>query len=257
MTRKVIVLNLLLLALLVWVGIRWRQSWLESKAREQAALTRQAKPATAVPPPAVPPVGAISPAEYLSVAQQNMFSKDRNPNVIVEPPPPTPPPPPPPPEPPVPPLPKYYGQMAFGQPVIVLSTDKATQKGYHVGDKVGEFTIAEFDSESVTLGWNGKSLKRAVKDLAPKEEERRAAAPPVAARTATNVAARPNVSKMGEGPSAAAPAERVEPEVGKPNGAYRDCVAGDNSPAGTVKSGYKKVMTIGLMGNECHWESTR
>ncbi|MEO8097531.1 MAG: hypothetical protein ABI811_07495 [Acidobacteriota bacterium] len=253
MTRKAIILNILLLAALVWIGVRWRQSWVEASAREQAALARAPKPSAAVPPLAVPAVTAVTPAEYLPVAQQNLFAKDRNPNVVIDPPA---PPPPPPPDPPVPPLPKYHGQMAFAEPVIVMSTDKSGQKSYHAGDKVGEFTIAEFDRDTVTLTWNGKTLKNSVRDLAPKPEERKVIAPtPVAAKQGNATPSRGNVSKIGEGPSAAA--EKVEPELGKPNGAYRDCLPNDSSPAGTIKSGYKKVTSVGLMGPECHWESTR
>jgi mannose-6-phosphate isomerase-like protein (cupin superfamily) len=38
---------------------------------------------------------------------------------------------------------------------------------------------------------------------------------------------------------------------------YRGCVAGDNSPAGTIVDGYRKVMTTGPFGVSCGWEKVQ
>ena len=45
MSRKLILLNVVLAALLVWGGIEWRRQYLETKARAAAALHRTPKPA--------------------------------------------------------------------------------------------------------------------------------------------------------------------------------------------------------------------
>ena len=37
-------------------------------------------------------------------------------------------------------------------------------------------------------------------------------------------------------------------------GGFHGCIAGDNSPDGTVKDGLKKVMTQTPFGSSCHWE---
>ena len=244
MNRKIVLLNVLLLALLIWLGMQLRQSWLESKAREQAALARTATPSPQVAPPSVPAVNPAAAVEYIDVAQRMLFSKDRDPNVIID----VVPPPPPPPEKPVPPLPKYYGQMDFGEPVIVLSTDKTPQKSYRAGDKIGEFKIAAFDRDSVTLEWNDKTLKNDLKDLTPKEAER-----PVQAVAAKASAAAPSASitKMGGAPP------KSDPALGAPNGIYRTCLPSDTSPDGTVKDGFRKVIVSGLMGATCQWEPIR
>ena len=243
MNRKLILLNIALGGSLIWIGVQLREHWLESSAREQAALARQAKAVPVTPPASVPAVDPASPAAYIEVAQQTLFSKDRDPNVIID----VAPPPPPPPEPPVPPLPKYHGQMSFGQPVLVLSTEKTPQKSYHKGETVGDFEIAEFDRDTVTFLWNNKKLKHDLSELKPKESERVVqAATPLPAAAAT--AAPPK-------PTALPP--RGEAMLGKANGAIRACVANDNTPDGTVVAGYRKVVAVGLMGASCHWEPIR
>jgi len=40
-------------------------------------------------------------------------------------------------------------------------------------------------------------------------------------------------------------------------GGFRGCAAGDNSPAGTILSGYRKVVARNLMGTSCHWEQVK
>ncbi len=246
MSRKIIALNVLLIALLVWIGMQLRTRWLESKAHEAAALGRVAKPAPAVAPPAVPTVDPASPAQYIDVAQRMLFSKDRDPNVIIEPPA---PPPPPPPEKPVPPLPSYYGQMAIGEPVILLATERVRQKSYRVGETVGDFKLAAFDRDTVTLEWNNKVLVNKVKDLTPKEPERpvqAAAAAPSASNQNKSVSK--SVAKMG------AQAKPTDPILGPMNGLFPTCVSEDTSPDGTIKDGYRKRIVSGMMGPTCMWE---
>ena len=235
-------LNIALAGALIWIGVQLRDHWMESAAREQAALQRQAKAVPAQPPAAVPPVESASPASYIDVAQKTLFSKDRDPNVIVE----AAPPPPPPPKPPVPAFPKYHGQMAFGDPVLVLSTDKTPQKSYRAGEKVGEFTLVEFDRESATFKWNDEVLKKQLRDLAPKEGETVVqAATPVAAAAAAAPKPAPVAQPKGEA------------VLGTANGMYRACVPGDNSPSGTVVGGYRKNVIPGMMGITCQWEPIR
>jgi hypothetical protein len=235
-------LNIALAGTLVWIGVQLRAHWVESAAREQAALDRKAKAVAATPPAAVPPVEPTTPATYIDVAQKTLFSKDRDPNVIIE----AAPPPPPPPEPPVPTFPKYHGQMAFGDPVLVLSTEKTPQKSYRAGEDVGEFKLEEFDRDSATFSWNGKTFKKQLREIAPKEGEKvvQAAAPAAA-----------------PAPAAPKPAPVAQPKgeaaLGAANGMYRACVVGDNSPAGTVVGGYRKNIIPGMMGVTCQWEPIR
>src|ERR1700726_2905671 len=106
MNRKILALNLGLLALLAMLGWMLRAHWREARVRQLATLSKSPRPSAQLPPPSPPPPEPAVSANYLDVAQKTLFSKDRNPNVIIEiaPAPPTKP------EEPVPPRPAYYGQ---------------------------------------------------------------------------------------------------------------------------------------------------
>ena len=163
MNRRLVLLNLALLALagaLVWT---LRTNWLASKARERAVLQRKVAAKTVLAPPPLPTVKAVAPAEYIDVAGKMLFSKDRNPTVVVEP-------PKPPPEPVMPALPNYHGQMSIGEPVILLSTSAAgAQRSYHAGDQVGDFKLVSFDEARADFEWKGKNVERKLEELRPKE----------------------------------------------------------------------------------------
>ncbi len=243
MNRKILVLNLVLLALLGALGWTLRAHWLETRAQELATLAKAARGSAQLPPPSPRPPEAVVPANYLEVAQRTLFSKDRNPNVIIEPPP---PPPPPKPEEPPPPRPEYYGQMGMAEPVAFLSTEKGGQKGFHAGEKVGLFKLVAFDHDTITFEWNDKTLKYPLEELKPKEPAPQAGAvyalPPGQAASAKPI--------IGDGTD-------KNPILGKENGGVRACVPGDNSPAGTVKDGYKKTINPGMFGPMCQWEPIR
>jgi hypothetical protein len=241
MNRKILALNLALLALLGVLGWMLRAHWRETRARELATLSKAARKIEVLPPPSPAPPEAAVPANYLEVAQKTLFSKDRNPNVIVE----VVPPPAPPPEVPTPPRPYYFGQMGLGpQPVALLSVEKGGQKGFHVGDEVGPFKLMAFDRDTITFEWNGKTLEYPLSELKPKEPQ--AAAQQAAAATAAPAK-----------PQSIAPVIAVgedKPTLGTQNGEIRSCVPGDRSPAGTVKDGYKKTVVNGPFGPSCLWE---
>jgi hypothetical protein len=182
------------------------------------------------------------PANYLDVAQKTLFSKDRNPNVIIE----TVPPPPPKPEEPPPPRPEYYGQMGLGEPVAFLSSEKG-QKGFRVGDKVGAFKLVAFNRETITFEWKGKTLQYPLAELKPKEPVNVAGA-----QAAPAAAAKAAASSGVIGNSAAQ--DTKNPVFGAQTGETRVCVPTDTSPSGTVKDGYRKSIIPGMFGPMCQWE---
>src|SRR5437763_69061 len=141
MNRKILALNIGLLVLLGTLGWMLRVHWREARARELATLSKEARRTELLPPPSPTPPEAAVPAIHLEVAQKTLFSKDRNPNVIVE----AAPPPPPKVEEPPPPRPFYFGQMGIEQPVAFLSNEKGAQKGFRVGDDVGPFKLVAFN----------------------------------------------------------------------------------------------------------------
>ncbi len=246
MSRKVIVLNLALVALaaaLIWL---LRVHWLEARAHERAIFEQAARlKAMPAPPPAPAPKPA-SASEYIEVAQKMLFSKDRNPNIAIEVPPPPPPPP------PMPALPHYHGQMAISDPVIVLSIDpNPTQKSYHAGEKIGPFEVVSFDREKITLDWNGKTVERKVQELVSKE----APPPPQQAVAAAAAPAAQSSSKALGGAASTNLDVKKNPVLGNDSGGgFFSCVAGENSPSGTVVDGYKKIISTGMFGQVCHWE---
>jgi hypothetical protein len=239
MNRKILALNLALLALLGTLGWMLRAHWRETRARELATLSKAARRIEVLPPPSPAPPEAAVPANYLEVAQKTLFSKDRNPNVIVE----VVPPPAPPPEEPTPPRPMYFGQMGFGQPVALLSVEKGGQKGFHVGDEVGPFKLVAFNRETITFEWNGKTLEYPLAQLKPKEPQAAQQAGPAAGPS----------KPVSLGPVIGITEEKGG-VLGTPNGDIRSCVAGDKTPAGTVKDGFRKTVVNGPFGPSCQWE---
>jgi hypothetical protein len=262
MNRRILLLNLILLALLVWSGTELRRRWIEARRHEAEVLAKAPAPLPVVPPPSPAPVAPVTAADYINVAQRTLFSEDRNPNVVIEVEPPKP-------EPPVPPMPVYHGQMSLGTPVILLSAEGSPQKGYAAGDDIGEFKILAFDRERITFGWNGKELERELASLIPKE--------PAPARNTSNVNAAPAANQKGaavprasatsrpaptaasnanKAPSPASARGKANPAFGQSLGTNYACLPSDTSPAGTVLDGYKKVVIQSLMG-ECYWEPVK
>jgi hypothetical protein len=261
LNRRLVLLNVALLALtaaLVWM---LRANWFGAQAREHAVLSRRVEPKKLLAPPSPPLVQPVSPAEYLEVAGKMLFSKDRNPTVVIEAPPAKP-------EPPMPALPNYHGQMAIGEPVAFLSTSAGTQRGYHAGDTIGDFTLVDFDRETIEFEWHGKSVQRKVEELRPKEvapagAPRAAAAPsPAASSAAGNAGPVKALTALGDsgGNSASAKMDNSgdDPMLGpvQPDGS-RACVPTDNSPSSTVHAGFKKNVMMTLVGALCNWEQLK
>jgi hypothetical protein len=279
MNRRMILLNLALLALagvLVWV---LRTNWLEAQARERAVLLRRVDPKTVLAPPAPPLVKAAAPAEYIDVANKMLFSADRNPTVVVEPPKPVP-------HPVMPALPDYNGQMSIGEPVILLSMANGAQRSYQTGQQVGDFTLVSFDQEKAVFEWKGKMIERKLEDLRPKQTVAQAApapppvsapaksvasldrpsaapaatpsptsvAPPAAGKGVTSLSASPGAKTTDSSANDAAADEFFGPVLA---GGSRSCVGTDNSPPGTVHSGYRKVQVMTMVGALCSWEQVK
>jgi hypothetical protein len=236
-------LNLALLAALGALGWQLRLRWLQARERERAMLNKPVKPAPIVPPTPVPTVPPVTAANYFDVAQKMLFSKDRNPTVVIEKPAPPPPKP-------MPPLPLAHGYMNLGEPTVILSEKPgAPQKIYHEGDTIGEFKLVAVNNVDISFEWDGKVITEKLAKLRPKE-----AAPPVQeqqAQAAANAAPAP-------APTVIAPAK---PGPGASMGGdIKACVAGDSSPPGTVVDGMKKIVSPNPFapgGQSCRWEPVK
>jgi hypothetical protein len=253
MNRKLVWLNVLLVGALGAAGYQWRQSSLKAKERGTAFLKQPAHPQQVpvhVPAQQVKPIQA---ANYLPAAQQLLFSKDRNPDEIIEVK--TPPPPP-----PVPPFPAAFGVISlFGDTTVLLSEPgKAQQKGFRAGDKIGPFLISKLSQEEITFAWEDKTFVKSIAELKPKE----AAPPPPTQAQAPSDGGPPRRGDIPTSVGPVTPHEAIKktqeatpglPGIDTGAGDMLVCVAGDSSPEGTVQGGWRKVVTKGPFGTKCLW----
>lgn len=239
MNRKLWLLNFALLALAVAAGFQLRSRWLADRTRSRAKLHIPLAKVAAPPFTPAPEPPATLPANYLNVAQKDLFDQSRNPDVPVEAPPPPPPPP------PMPPLPSYHGAVNFGDgPMAVMSV---TASGKHEfikpGETIGPFKLVDLTRSDLTLEWNGQLVRKELWEL----QSRALPAEVVAAQHTGN---------PGLKPPSPAPAARQESKG--PGEQYstgsRGCQAGDTDPVGTVKDGFKKVSAPTPFGPACIWD---
>jgi hypothetical protein len=192
----------------------------------------------------LPPLDKIDPtsaATYLEIAAKNLFSPDRNPNVVVDPPKIEP-------EKPPPPFPVAHGVMMWdGVPPTIVLSEKAngTQRGYHPGDTIGPWKLVALDNSYADFEWDGKAFKKRIDELIDRTPIAAPAAPaaPVAAAVPKPAATQNLSTGQKSGPGL---------DVGA---GQKACVAGDSDPDGTVIDGMKKVVVATPFGNNCHWES--
>ena len=241
MKRKLWLLNILLVAAIALAGWQLRKEARELHAREQATLdTHPPVPAPpAQPPPAPPPM--VTGAAYLKIAEEMLFSKDRNSKVIVDPPKPPDPPK------PLPPLPVVHGVMDIGDGPIVMMSEKSggRHRGVHVGEKIGEFKLVSVYKNDLVLGFEDRTVKKTLQELIDRGGVEAGA---VAGQT---------------GPAGGASSTPVPAVVGKaePNVKLSEdtatCQTNDPSPAGTVVNGMRKVVMATPFGNACRWEAVK
>ena len=246
MNRRLLALNLLLVAALIYAGFQFHARRAAAQAREAATLSRKVAP---LPPPTLAPLPtppAVAAASYVAVAQNDLFDQSRNPNVPIE----LPPPPPPLKEPP--PLPSFHGMMNLGDgPFAILSkAGSAGQEEVHAGGMIGDFKLLDFNLKEITLEWDGRVIHKRTDDAAKQESGFRSSAAdflPAVSGIMPGVAAPPQppprLSEMGPGPDS--------------GNTFRPCQANDNSPNGAIADGYQKVVRPTIFGNECHWEPVK
>ena len=233
-------LNLALAALIAAGAWRLREEWKEREARRLAVLG--AKIALAAQPPAVPPPATTSvrAASYFDIAQKMLFAKDRNPQVIVEVKTPEP-------EKPLPPLPAVHGVMNIGDGPLVMMSDKpgGRQRGIHPGDKIGEYKLVSITSDEVELSWENRTVKKRLAEMIDRAGEKTAqAGGPSQQSVSTSTPPQP------------ATPGKPEPGVKIAEG-MSACQPGDDSPAGAVVNGMKKVVTQTPFGPQCRWEAVK
>jgi len=241
--RKLLTLNVALLALAIYGGFQLHSQWAAAKSRELAVRRYQAKAIPAAPLAALPQEPAVLPSGYKDVAINDLFDQSRNPNVPVEPPPPPPPPK------PVPPLPAFHGMMDIGDgPIAMMSpAGSSVQQEVRAGGMIGEFKLVDFNRQEIALEWDGKVIHKRVDEVADRGSGDDQRGPAVMA-AGTVLPGILNTQAPQE-----APKRDLGPGPGDA-GARRPCQANDSSAAGTVTDGYRKVVIPTLFGNTCYWD---
>jgi hypothetical protein len=233
-------LNVALLGLVCLLGWYLKQKWDEEEEQERKVRLAAIPPAPVPQPPPLRKVAPLDGPAYGDVATRNLFSADRNPNPIPD------PPLPPPPAPKMPPLPAAHGVMLWEgvPPTVVLSAGNAEQKGYHPGDKVGDFKLVSVDNKEIIFEWNGQRVSKRLDEIMAKNM------PPPVDTSPKAVTALP-----------AAPPPQIELASGPVNGPgkempgdIRACNPGDNSAPGTVTDGWVKKVNTTPFGVTCRWE---
>ncbi|MCZ2076327.1 MAG: hypothetical protein LC130_15175 [Bryobacterales bacterium] len=241
MKGKLWLLNIVLLALVLWLGSRLRQDWLAARAREAKLLEQTVKALPAPPVAPAAPVNPVTAASYAEVAQMMLFSKDRNPNVVIEAAEPA----------PMPALPVAHGVMDFGRGPTVFLSEKpgGPQRGYQVGEAIGQFKLLAANNREIAFEWNGETVTRTLDELMDKSKpaETAEAAPSPAASAPKITSAATTVSA---GPAASGPGADIGAEL-------KACQPGDTSPSGTVQGGMRKVVTKTPFGESCRWEPVK
>jgi len=220
LTRRLMLLNLILLGLAAAGIWRLRIAWRSETVREAAVTKKPAKP---LPPAQMATTAAASPvrpADYIDIAAKDLFTRDRNPTIVVEtkaPPPKV-----------MPPLPLFHGVMNLGDgPTAILSEKKGSaHRDFRPGEKIGEFTQIHKRLEELE--------DRSAPEPAQTAAEQAQAAPPPPPRTPAK--AEPGV------------------EVGK---GMRACQPGDASPSGTTVDGMRKRTENSPFGQRCWWEAVQ
>jgi hypothetical protein len=239
LNRRLLLLNAVLLTAAVVAGMRARERWMSAAERERAILREAPKP---LPPPLfapLPPAEPVQPTDYADIAQQMLFSKDRNPVVVIEKPAPPPPKP-------MPALPVVFGVMNIDGPTAILAEKADAQpRELRPGQAIGQFKLLAVNGQQIVFEWDGKRVERKIDELVYRDSPERSEAP----RSQGSGGGQP----AAPSPPKAQVVARPEPGVDV-GGGVRACQPGDTSPPGTVSGGMRKVVTASPFGSVCRWE---
>jgi hypothetical protein len=241
MNRKLVLLNVVLAAVVVYGGVQLRDAWRAEKAREAALKAKRVQPLPAPPFRALPNEAPVLASGYKDVAQKNLFHPSRDPNVVVEPPPPPPPPP------PMPDLPKFHGQMNLGDGPMALLVEKPgmAEKAVKPGETIGQFKLVDVTRDEIAFSWtyNGQIAKRSLRELSDNSQPSAPAADNRPAAAAAPPPPPPVQAAFGPGETT--------------NFGFKTCVPNDTTPEGTVVQGFRKVISTTPFGKSCRWDPVK
>lgn len=257
MKRKLMLLNVVLLALLVAGGLELHRR-IEQASSRYEILQRMGAPKEppAYPAPQSPP--RLRQADYLAVVNRLLFYQDRNAIVEVEA--------------PVekvvqrPALPILIGVMNLGDGPIALmaATSKSSPRPVGIGGTVGEYTFLGLSGDKLKLSWQGEQIEVDQDKLAGEVDTRshsdsRSSAASKGSRSAAarRSAAGGRQTRQPETKNAAAENRKgiggrysIGAEF-RPGVFHAD--SADNSPDGTEAEGYRKVVRQTPFGSQSWW----
>jgi len=243
-TRKLILLDVALAAVFFFLVFEMRREWVEAHSRARAFLATVVPPVPATPVAPLSKVAPLAAVTYAEVALLNLFSKDRNPQVIIDVEPPK--------VKPIPAFPVAPGVLLWEgtPPVVVLSLRSGgPQKGYHVGDVIGDWKIASVDNQYVGFEWDGRQFKKRIDELMD-HSAATAPAPASPSAAASNAAPAAKAQSLSD-------SSKSEHWVDVGSDDMRGCKPGDDTAAGAVVDGFKKVVSSTPFGSACRWEQVK
>ncbi len=252
MRRRLLIANVVLVALAASGVWRFRAEFRRARERYRV-LNPAAAPTLKTQPAEPPPLPPIQPAAYLDAAEKFLFSPDRNPTVVVEPPKVK----------PRPTLPQLFGVMNLGSGPIAIMAEKANapHKTVRVGETIGEFKLLGAAGDEITLEWEGQPIHAQVSDVLVR---------PAADSTANTPAVAVAGGPAGAGGSGSGGATVMNPNansrpgeylIGPPmqgaQGTIYQSPPGDTAPDGTVYQGKRKVVRQTPFGAQSWWEDVK
>lgn len=247
MRRRLLALNLALVALGA-LGL-WRLRVERRRAFERYRILSPAPGGRQAPPAEPSGPGPVHPAAYLEAAEKFLFSADRNPTVVVEPPKVK----------PRPALPQLFGVMNLGAgPIAIMAPAPNTpHKSVRIGETVGEFKLLAAGGDKISLEWEGQTIEAQISEVLV-----RAAAD--AAQTSA-LGAPASAAPAGVGPTVVNPSGEtgrptvslIGPAVQGSSGVIYQSQPGDNAPHGTIFQGKRKVVRTTPFGTQSWWEDIK
>jgi hypothetical protein len=259
MKRKLMLLNLALLAVVIAGGFEFQRRVAQGRSRyDILQRSGSAKDAPPFPSPQAP--GRVRQADYLPIVNRLLFYQDRNAVVEVEA--------------PVekaverPALPVLSGVMDFGEGPLALMADnpRGTPRLVAKGEKVGEYTFLGFAGDKLKLAWQGEEMEVDQQRLAGElERDSRGNARSAGGSGSSNAGARRPANRRQQASRSETKAQQ------QPQAENRKTIGGrynigteikpgvfradpkDSSPAGTEFEGYRKVVNPTPFGNQSWW----
>src|SRR5208283_2046307 len=130
-------------------------------------------------------------------------------------------------------------------PTVVLSDGHGPQKGYHPGDKIGEFTLVSVNNKEIVFEWDGKQVSKRLDEIMEKnlvaQQDASAGTTTVSGTGASAAGVHPPAAAQ-QGVQSLADSTSLSTNVngpGKETGGVRMCNAGDTSSPGTIVEGFQ------------------